>query len=47
LAAKIELAGLEVAEGDVEPTTLKALDEAFAVNPNSLRLRRVMLEAGL
>lgn len=47
LAAGVELAGLDVREGEVDEATRAALDQAFAVNPNSLRLRRVLLKAGL
>jgi tetratricopeptide (TPR) repeat protein len=47
LAARVELAGLDARDGEVDEATREALDRAFAVNPNSLRLRRVMLRAGL
>jgi len=47
LAAKVELAGLDMKTDGISPAVREALDQAFAVNPNSLRLRRLMLEAGL
>jgi len=43
----VELAGLDMKTDGISPAVREALDQAFAVNPNSLRLRRLMLEAGL
>ncbi len=47
LTARVELAGLDVRDGQVDEATLQELQRAYALNPNSLRLRRIMLRAGL
>lgn len=47
IAAQVELTGLKLAAGSPGPDLEEDLQKAFVIHPNSVRLRNLMLEAGL
>jgi tetratricopeptide (TPR) repeat protein len=47
VAARVELAGLDLAAGAPNPRVEEELQKVFSFHPNSVRLRRLMMEAGL